>query len=374
MAIIDTALVSNGNLLIQLDDGTVVNAGRVAGPQGPAGRDGQDGSPGIPGAKGDAGENGAKWHTGVGAPEVSLGDAGDLYMDVANALLPIYQKVGRDWIFLANLKPTPQFAGGGEGAAGGGGSVIIKPGPEAPIVDNDNRPIQEGDLWVDINGNHLYVYYNGVWSEVTTCSVGGGGGGADQMVFIGEKPPSKAPTGSIFTDEETLKQFVKQENGTWVEITGCGGGGDTDLTAILKTINPFVEYAPSSETDEDIRVYYVSGSQYNIRVSASYNVIGTYQQRVEVDPQGNGNWGDVFNDFTSGEIDAMSLSKGSSGSTTYLFGKPSVHGGNVSDPSTWASPTYPNLKVRYWATNTVNDRTVTVYTDEISPWVPNHIQ
>ena len=68
----------------------------------------------------------------------------------------------------------------------------------------------------------------------------------------------------------------------------------------------------------------------------------------------------------------MSLSKGSSGSTTYLFGKPSVHGGNVSDPSTWASPTYPNLKVRYWATNTVNDRTVTVYTDEISPWVPNH--
>ena len=51
MAIIDTALVSNGNLLIQLDDGTVVNAGRVAGPQGPPGRDGQDGSPGIPGAK-----------------------------------------------------------------------------------------------------------------------------------------------------------------------------------------------------------------------------------------------------------------------------------------------------------------------------------
>ena len=92
MAIIDTALVSNGNLLIQLDDGTVVNAGRVAGPQGPAGRDGQDGAPGIPGAKGDPGENGAKWHTGVGAPELTLGDAGDLYMDVANALLPIFRR------------------------------------------------------------------------------------------------------------------------------------------------------------------------------------------------------------------------------------------------------------------------------------------
>ena len=49
-------------------------------------------APGIPGAKGEPGENGAQWHTGVGAPEVSLGNAGDLYMDVANALLPIFQK------------------------------------------------------------------------------------------------------------------------------------------------------------------------------------------------------------------------------------------------------------------------------------------
>jgi hypothetical protein len=369
---VDTALVSaNGDLLIQLTDGNIINAGKVRGAQGPQGERGLMGMKGDPGRDGT---DGAQWHTGVGAPDISLGENNDLYMDVASALLPIFQKVNGDWLFLANLKPTPQFTDGGGSAAGGGGSVIIHPGPQPPIVDNDDRPIQEGDLWVDINGNHLYVYYNGVWSEVTTCSVGGGGGGADQMVFIGDKPPSKAPTGSIFTDEETLKQFVKQENGTWVEITGCGGGGgDTDLTAILNTINPFVEYAPSSETDEDIRVYYVSGSQYNIRVSTSYNVIGTYQQRVEVDPQGNGNWGDVFNDFTSGQIDAMSLSKGSSGSTTYLFGKPSVHGGNVTDPSTWASPTYPNLKVRYWATNTVNDRTVTVYTDEISPWTPNHI-
>ena len=129
---IETALVSSaGKLLIQLDDGTVIDAGYVRGGQGPAGRDGADGSPGIPGAKGDPGENGAKWHTGVGAPEIGLGDAGDLYMDVANALLPIYQKVNRDWLFLANLKPPAAgTSGGGGGAAGGGGSVIIHPGPQ----------------------------------------------------------------------------------------------------------------------------------------------------------------------------------------------------------------------------------------------------
>ena len=142
---------------------------------------------GIPGAKGDPGENGAKWHTGVGAPEIGLGDAGDLYMDVANALLPIYQKVGRDWLFLANLKPPAAGAsGGGGGAAGGGGSVIIHPGPTPPPTDNDGNQINEGDLWVDINGNHLYVYYNGVWSEVTTCSAGDGGGTGDYVERKGD--------------------------------------------------------------------------------------------------------------------------------------------------------------------------------------------
>ena len=175
---VSTAVVSsNGDLLIELTDGNVINAGRVVGSPGPKGDRGEEGIRGSAGKDGIDGTNGAKWHTGVGAPDVGLGANGDLYMDVASSLLPIWQKVNGDWLFLANLKPTPQFTGGGEGAAGGGGSVIIHPGPQPPIVDNDDRPIQEGDLWVDINGNHLYVYYNGVWSEVTTCSVGGGGTG-----------------------------------------------------------------------------------------------------------------------------------------------------------------------------------------------------
>ena len=147
MAYIETALVSSaGKLLIQLDDGQVIDAGYVKGSQGPPGQDGADGAPGIPGAKGDPGENGSKWFTGIGAPEVSQGESGDMYLDVANALLPIYQKVGRDWIFLANLKVPPSGGGGGQsGAAGGGGSVIIHPGPTPPTTDNDGNEIHEGD-------------------------------------------------------------------------------------------------------------------------------------------------------------------------------------------------------------------------------------
>ena len=176
---VETALVSaGGDLLIQLSDGNIINAGRVRGMPGPQGEKGEQGIRGAHGKDGIDGTNGAKWHTGVGAPEIGLGVDGDLYMDVASALLPIYQKVNGDWLFLANLKVSPAGGGGGGGtAAGGGGSVIIYPGPQPPIVDNDGKPIQDGDLWVDINGNILYVYYNGVWSEVTTCSAGGGSNG-----------------------------------------------------------------------------------------------------------------------------------------------------------------------------------------------------
>ena len=241
---VDTALVSSGgDLLIQLTDGTIVNAGRVRGMPGPQGEKGEQGIRGAHGKDGIDGTNGAKWHTGVGTPDIDLGVNGDLYMDVASSLLPIWQKVNGDWLFLANLKPTPQFAGGGEGAAGGGGSVIIHPGPQPPIVDNDNRPIQEGDLWVDINGNHLYVYYNGVWSEVTTCSVGGGSATGDFLKRYGdtgddaeEDVDYKWNKQLTFESDEDIifktpwdiyefsyEKFVTLEEGMWVDVPSEDG-------------------------------------------------------------------------------------------------------------------------------------------------------
>ena len=170
MAYIETALVSSaGKLLIQLDDGTVIDAGYVRGGQGPAGRDGADGAPGIPGAKGDPGRNGAMWHTGVGAPEIGLGDNGDLYMDVAASVLPIYQKVNGDWMFLANLKVTP--AGGG----GGGGTAMRRPAnhysPRRILVISP-LTTQVAVAWKTVisGGTHdsgyLYIYLNGQWHPV----------------------------------------------------------------------------------------------------------------------------------------------------------------------------------------------------------------
>ena len=218
MASVETALVSSGGrLLIELDDGTIIDAGYVRGGQGPSGKDGADGAPGIPGAKGDPGENGAKWHTGVGAPEIGLGDAGDLYMDVANALLPIFQKVGRDWIFLANLKVPPSGGGGGQsGAAGGGGSVIIYPKPDGgspPTSDNDGKPIDKGDLWFDPNTGLIWIYDGNNWVPI----------GDRPPVSISPNPPLWNPAGDtnnrypivegdLWFDSDQLALYVAAED------------------------------------------------------------------------------------------------------------------------------------------------------------------
>ena len=159
---VSTAVVSsNGDLLIELTDGNVINAGRVVGSPGPKGLQGEEGIRGAAGKDGIDGTNGARWHTGVGSPETSLGESGDLYMDVASSLLPIFQKVNGDWLFLANLKPTAQIGGGGGGgaAAGDGGAIIIYPSPDGggPNADNEGKPIDKGDLWFDPNNGYIYL-------------------------------------------------------------------------------------------------------------------------------------------------------------------------------------------------------------------------
>ena len=69
---IETALVSSsGRLLIELSDGSIVDAGYVKGGQGPAGRDGADGNAlGYRGRRVMQALTEPMWHTGVGAPEL----------------------------------------------------------------------------------------------------------------------------------------------------------------------------------------------------------------------------------------------------------------------------------------------------------------
>jgi hypothetical protein len=134
-------------------------------------------------------------------------------MDVANSLLPIYQKVGNDWLLLCNLKVPPSGGGGGSGgAAGGGGSVILfpsplpgVPGPDKPTVDNDGNSLNKGDVWFDTTTGWLYVWNGSQW------------------VAVSDRPPVIiSPTSPIYnnsSDEDPAKnpQYPVREGDLWFD-------------------------------------------------------------------------------------------------------------------------------------------------------------
>ena len=69
------------------------------------------------------------------------------------------------------------------GAAGGGGSIIIYPMPDGgtpPDKDNDGKPIDKGDIWLDTNTGWLWVYDGNVWLPV----------GDRPPVIISPNPPN----------------------------------------------------------------------------------------------------------------------------------------------------------------------------------------
>ena len=228
---VSTALVSSGgDLLIELTDGTIINAGRVRGNPGPKGDTGDQGIRGAHGKDGIDGTNGAKWHTGVGAPDIGLGEDGDLYMDVASSLLPIFQKVGGDWLFLSNLKPTSSGGVGatGEGAAGGGGSIIIFPPPNTGDQpnDNDGKPVDNGDLWYDPTTGHLWVYYNNQWTPIS-----------DRPPVIVSPNPPQFNSGS---EDGTIIKYPLSEGDLWFDsaqaaLYVAALNGDGDLVWVIST-------------------------------------------------------------------------------------------------------------------------------------------
>ena len=158
MASIETAVVSNGDLLLQMTDGSIQNVGRVQGPPG------ADGLPGLQGLKGDTGRpgrDGATFHTNFGPPSPGQYKDGDLYVDVQTSDLSLYQKIGGQWARIGGLKGQP----GPPGASGAGvdsqdWGVIINPG-SPPTSDNSGEPIEEGDIWFDTNTGLFYVYVPG---------------------------------------------------------------------------------------------------------------------------------------------------------------------------------------------------------------------
>nr|BAR30367.1 hypothetical protein [uncultured Mediterranean phage uvMED] len=160
---IDTAIVNaDGNLLLGLTDGNVLNVGRVVGPPGATGAAGPTGLPGR------AGRDGNTILSGTHAPSDDEGSEGDFWIDTSSPLFDFYGKGSSGWRKLTSLrapqtnvggKMTP-VAGGGAGGGGGGGGVDLPPviiDKDPPAKGNNQGPVRQGDLWFDSDQLALYV-------------------------------------------------------------------------------------------------------------------------------------------------------------------------------------------------------------------------
>jgi len=114
---VGTAVVNgNGELLLGLTDGTLVNVGSVVGPAGATGASGPKGLPGVDG------KDGAAVLSGPRAPQQSDGSEGDFWIDISSASFGFYKKSGSGWSKQADLRQPAKDMRVGAGAGGGGGS------------------------------------------------------------------------------------------------------------------------------------------------------------------------------------------------------------------------------------------------------------
>ena len=184
----------------------------------------------------------------------------------------------------ATSKSHPSGGGGGAGgAAGGGGSIIIYPKPDGgapPTNDNDGKPIDKGDIWLDTNSGWLWVYNGSVWLPV----------GDRPPVSISPNPPLWNSTGdtdnrypivagSLWFDSDQLALYVAAKdsanNMVWVITIPA----DRSVLLSEVPVNPFVFPASATGT------YANDGDTvYNTTTELWYIYNGKKNQWIDLPP------------------------------------------------------------------------------------------
>ena len=222
MAGVASAAIVSGELIIGLDDGQIIRAGYIQGPQGLKGDRGPQGSTGQPGKDGNT-----LLH-GVGTPQFSDGVDGDFFYSTDQ--VAIYgPRTGGQWGKPVYLRPqdnksftlpTGMKSSGGGGrtfssAMGGGGPSGTAPlpggaGGSLQVIQNHNKPLPSGirqvvavdavgdamivDLWAQSAQGTLFV-------EIAVSKGSGTDTGYSVVyeISMGVQPPKLTFTPSVIT-------------------------------------------------------------------------------------------------------------------------------------------------------------------------------
>ena len=277
MAGVASAAIIEGQLIIGLDDGTIIRAGYVQGPQG------LKGDPGPMGATGARGTDGNTIHTVAGTPRNDMGVDGDYAIDNAN--WRIYgPKSGGVWGKAKEMLPGPEnvlengrftaaTGGGGAGGGGGGGAEVIL-GDDPPLYGNDGKPLGTGALWFDTDQKALYI------------SQAAAGGGivwvitvpADRSILLDRVPAGfsanplpasdKALDGATwFNDTTGLWYIYNGKKKQWIDLPP--GQNDLSMQSILVEADPAIdENFQFDQADRDLydteALLYGNGADHDV--------------------------------------------------------------------------------------------------------------
>ena len=304
-----SAAIISGDLIIGLSDGSIINCGRVQGPQGLDGPAGPIGAPGLPGRDGNT------ILTSEGFPRPDVGTNGDYIIDKVSWTIygPKASGVWARHALRGNSKASTQkrdLSGRpnhGRGNNGGGriyntsnlaltglgrsrterkvdapGGNIIPEGNDLKFQSNLNRwivnsfvaldealPVSVGDVLPDtgeyegdlfLKDGVLYIYTKSEWIAV-------GGGDSGPPVYVGEdEPPGTAQTGELWycTDEKYLTLFIYTGT-TWAAAAPPVSldGIESSIFDLSKEISEVNNRVTSVNLELEQEVAYKAGDRAN---------------------------------------------------------------------------------------------------------------
>jgi hypothetical protein len=183
------------------------------------------------GPPGPQGPPGSQIITGSAPPTTSLGNSGDVYIQINTG--DVYKKTGNTWNLIGNIK-GPQGEPGQQGPSG-------QPGRSPEILfgvgDPDNAIGNNGDLYINTNTGELFSKVNNNW--VFRIFLKGERG---TQIYSGNAPPNQfiGLNGDYYINTTNGNLFRKQE-GDWTLIYNLGSTSSSSGSNIY-----FVQDVPSN--------------------------------------------------------------------------------------------------------------------------------
>jgi len=235
LPLVSSVSPSDQTLVVQA--GVAKRAAFSALPTAPAGPPGPQGPPG------------SQIITGSAHPTTSLGNSGDIYIQINTG--DVYRKTGNTWNLIGNIK-GPQGEPGQQGPAGQTGRS-----PEIlfGLVDPDNAIGNNGDLYINTNTGELFSKVNNNW--VFRIFLKGERG---TQIYSGNNPPAEyLGLNEDYYINTTNGNLFRKQNGDWTLIYNLGSTSSGSSGSNIY----FVQNVPSNADGNDGDVAIIVGSSQN---------------------------------------------------------------------------------------------------------------